>query len=134
MRLSRPASTFRAQARALKSLAHPTRLAIVQLLAVDEACVCHLSAALRISQPSLSQHLMVLRRSRLVRSRRQGKNIYYSVSEPQLPALLDALHGLGGAQPSRNAPAPEDCPCPRCQSGRDPTLASSTKSAKERES
>jgi DNA-binding transcriptional ArsR family regulator len=101
----------------MKSLGHPARLAIVQLLADDEACVCHLSAALSLSQPKISQHLMSLRKAGLVRSRREGKNIFYRLTEPELPELLAKVGGSrkDNSRLTKLAPA-QDCPCPHCRS------------------
>jgi ArsR family transcriptional regulator len=60
----------------LKALADDTRLRIVALLAEGELCVCHIADALELGQPNVSQHLAVLRRERIVASRRNGSWIY----------------------------------------------------------
>ncbi|MGA9191969.1 MAG: metalloregulator ArsR/SmtB family transcription factor [Anaerolineales bacterium] len=109
-------ATFSAQARLLKSLGHPTRLQMLRLLEEDEACVCHMAAALQTSQPTVSQHLMALRKAGIVSRRRDGKNIYYRLSRSQIAGLLDLADALaGGTRSSARPRSAADCPCPQCQ-------------------
>src|SRR5436190_14117134 len=70
-----------------KALADPTRVAIVnQLSAADEVCVCNLTAAFDLSQPTISHHLKVLREAGLVESTRRGTWAYYRlVPKPPKP-------------------------------------------------
>src|SRR4051794_1444109 len=77
-----------------KALADPTRVGIVNRLAsCDECCVCDLTAAFHLSQPTISHHLKVLRDAGLVESSRRGTWAYYRV----VPAAVAALRGaLGG--------------------------------------
>ena len=77
-----------------KALADPTRVAIVnQLSAADEVCVCNLTAAFELSQPTISHHLKVLREAGLVESTRRGTWAYYRL----VPEALESLRGtLGG--------------------------------------
>ena len=77
-----------------KALADPTRIAIVnQLSAADEACVCNLTAAFDLSQPTISHHLKILRDAGLVESTRRGTWGYYRL----VPEAVEALRGtLGG--------------------------------------
>src|SRR5213592_3397567 len=75
-----------------KALADPTRVAIVnQLSATDEVCVCNLTAAFELSQPTISHHLKVLREAGLVESTRRGTWAYYRVVPGTLAALAAAL-------------------------------------------
>lgn len=62
------------------SLSDGTRLGILQLIATGEASVGYLSEQLGESQPKVSRHLANLRSAGLVNTRRDGKNVYYSVS------------------------------------------------------
>jgi ArsR family transcriptional regulator len=78
---------------ALKALADPTRLRILGLVAGGEVCVCHLHEALGIPQPTASRHLAYLRRAGLVRGRREGLWVYYSLAK--LPD--DTVQALVGA-------------------------------------
>lgn len=79
--VQRLAATFAA-------LADPTRLRIVEALAAEELCVCDLSAAVGLSQSSTSHHLRVLRNLRLVRHRRAGKLVYYSLDDAHIVGLV----------------------------------------------
>jgi ArsR family transcriptional regulator len=105
------------EASLLKALAHPARLEIVNVLRQGEACVCHLEAALGYRQAYISQQLSILRRAGLVQERREGWNIYYNPTKPQIFELLDTASRLLGREPGAavGAPAPlHDCPCPHC--------------------
>jgi ArsR family transcriptional regulator, arsenate/arsenite/antimonite-responsive transcriptional repressor len=77
-----------------KALADPTRVAIINSLsAADEVCVCHLTEAFSLSQPTISHHLKILRQAGLVESSRRGTWAYYRL----VPEAIDALRGaLGG--------------------------------------
>ena len=75
-----------------RALADPTRVAIVNRLAqADETCVCDLTAAFELSQPTISHHLKVLREAGLVESSRRGTWAYYRVVPETLGALAAAL-------------------------------------------
>src|SRR3954451_2339898 len=75
-----------------KALADPTRVAIVNSLsAADEVCVCNLTAAFDISQPTISHHLKVLREPGLVESTRRGTWMYYRLVPESIAALRGAL-------------------------------------------
>lgn len=79
---------------ALKSLANEDRLLLLCQLSQGEMCVGELEEALGIHQPTLSQQLGVLRTEGAVSSRRQGKNVYYSVADPALVQILVVLYRL----------------------------------------
>ncbi len=118
-------ASFARQAGLLKSLGHPTRLRILRLLEEGEACVCHLGAALHVSQPAVSQHLMALRRAGAVSRRRDGKNVYYRLSRSEILGLLDLAGTMSGGTVAPARPrAAEDCPCPRCQAAPNPEKVS----------
>lgn len=70
-----------------KALAHPTRLAIIELLRGGELCVCHLEQALGCRQAYVSQQLTVLRDAGIVGDRREGWRIYYRVTQPVVFSL-----------------------------------------------
>lgn len=72
------------------ALSDPTRLRTLVLLAREgEACVCRLVDALGVSQPKMSRHLAALREVGLVRDRRRGQWVHYSIN-PDLPAWATA--------------------------------------------
>lgn len=79
---------------ALKLLANEDRLLLLCQLAQGEMCVSELEEKLNIRQPTLSQQLGVLREVGVVSTRRQGKNIFYGVADPELLQILALLHRL----------------------------------------
>ena len=75
-----------------RALADPTRVAIVNRLAqAAETCVCDLTAAFDLAQPTISHHLKVLREAGLVESTRRGTWAYYRVVPETLAGLAAAL-------------------------------------------
>ena len=104
------------QARLFRALMHPARIAILAALRSGEQCVCHLEALLGQRQAYLSQQLAALRAAGLVRDRRDGWNVYYSVAHPDVFVLLDtALRMVGGTTDRDRLPEPvSDCACPKC--------------------
>jgi len=79
---------------ALKLLANEERLLLMCQLASGEMCVSELETQLEIRQPTLSQQLGVLRTEGVVSTRRQGKQVYYSVADPALLEILKVLYRL----------------------------------------
>jgi len=79
---------------ALKLLANPERLLLLCQLSQGEFSVGELEEQLDIRQPTLSQQLGVLRNQGVVATRRDGKNIYYSVADPALLEILAVLYRL----------------------------------------
>ncbi len=78
----------------LKILANEDRLMLLCQLSQGEHCVGELQTELGIGQPTLSQQLGVLRKEEVVSTRRDGKNIYYSVADPRTLEVLVLLHRL----------------------------------------
>lgn len=72
-----------------KALAHPLRIAVLDALRAGEIGVNELSAQLKVEQSTLSQQLAVLRARNIVSGRKDGLNVYYSVSDPAVFKLLD---------------------------------------------
>jgi len=101
----------------LRLLAHPARLAILQILREGEACVCHIESLLGLRQAYVSQQLMFLRQGGVVSMRRQGWNVFYRVNDPRIFAVVDALNEiLPPAQALSSLPATAPgCTCPRCR-------------------
>jgi len=75
-----------------QALAHPTRLAIVELLREGELPVNAILVRLGIEQANGSQHLSTLRARRLVNSRKSGNQVLYSLRDPLLLEVLDLMH------------------------------------------
>ena len=81
-------------ARVFHGLADPTRMRIVQLLLDGEKNVGELVAALGAPQGRVSSHLMCLRWCGFVTSRREGKYVYYRVSDPRVIELVQLAQAL----------------------------------------
>jgi Predicted transcriptional regulators len=84
-------------AETLKLLGDNTRLTIVAALKERELCVCELVDALQTSQPNVSQHMRKLKAGGLVKERKRGQWVYYSLNvedRPYLHPLLDRLPSL----------------------------------------
>jgi ArsR family transcriptional regulator len=75
-----------------RALADPTRVAIVNRLSqAEETCVCDLTAAFHVSQPTISHHLKVLREAGLVEATNRGTWAYYRIVPEALGVLATAL-------------------------------------------
>jgi len=80
---------------ALRALAHPVRLGIMRRLAErPETCACDFTELFDVAQPTISQHLKVLREAGLVRTRRRGTQICYSINGGGLAAVLETVAAL----------------------------------------
>lgn len=113
---------YKKQALLFQALSHPVRLRILDVLARQEACVCHLTTVIGQRQPYVSQQLAALREAGLVIDRREGTLIYYRLADERLARLLAesraltlANAGEGVSFPPVPAAAVDNCPCPRCQ-------------------
>jgi ArsR family transcriptional regulator, virulence genes transcriptional regulator len=78
--------------RLLKAMANPARLLVLCQLVEGEKSVGELEGAVGLSQSALSQHLAVLRRERVVATRRSGQNIYYFLASAEAAALMSTLY------------------------------------------
>lgn len=76
----------------MKVMANSDRLMLLCQLSQQEMSVGELEAKLDIRQPTLSQQLTVLRNAALVSARREGKNIYYSISSKAALAVMQVLY------------------------------------------
>jgi DNA-binding transcriptional ArsR family regulator len=85
----------------MKVLSNPDRMLLLCELSEGERNVGELQEAVGIQQPTLSQQLAVLREEGLVETRREGKNIYYSIASPQAMAVLHVLYAQFCAPASR---------------------------------
>ncbi len=120
--MARATNGFKSQAQLFRALSHPVRLRILDILARQEACVCHLTEILGQRQPYVSQQLATLREAGLVTDRRDGTLIYYRLADDHLATLLDQGRAVVKDLEGDSlvfAPVPEEalanCPCPRCQ-------------------
>ncbi len=105
--------------RLLKAISQPERLKILLAIGEGEACVCHLEAALVQRQVYISQQLIALRNAGVVTDRREGRFIFYRLSDP---AVLDLIRqaaritrvsdeGLAANTPQLIL---NECSCPNC--------------------
>jgi DNA-binding transcriptional ArsR family regulator len=104
----------------MRAISQTVRLEILLAIGTGEACVCHLEAAIGQRQAYISQQLMALREAGIVESRREGRNIYYHVSNPQVLDLIQSASKISNQQAEpipitgpRNLQG--ECPCPKCE-------------------
>ena len=67
-----------------------TRIKILYVLFQSEMCVCDISTLLDMTQSAVSHQLSVLRQNRIIKYRRSGKNIYYSLDDEHIQLIFDA--------------------------------------------
>lgn len=106
-RAARPAKVF-------KALGDPVRLRLLSMIASregGEVCVCEMTPAFELSQPTISHHLKLLRQAGLIDCERRGTWVYYWV----LPGALERLAGFLTTPQATGAPA---CPSPRAAASR----------------
>ena len=84
------------QSRLLKALANDTRLKMLRLLSVKEMCVCELTVALDLTQPTASHHLNILQNVGLTKHRKEGKWVFYSLAKPTVTQHLFDFLGFPG--------------------------------------
>lgn len=106
-------------ANVLQVISHPARLAILIAIGRGEACVCHLESILGWRQAYISQNLMALRKADILQDRRDGRYIYYRLTNEAILDLVRDAARLGGLEPlsvealANPSPVP-DCECPHC--------------------
>ena len=79
------------RAKVFSALADPVRLKILECLRNGERCVCEIIPYVGIPQPLVSRHLAILRRCGLVRDRRDKNRRFYSVTNPAIFKVIDAV-------------------------------------------
>ena len=82
------ADTVAALAETFRVLGDPTRVRILDALAGGELCVCDIASLVAISESAVSHQLRLLRGMRLVRPRRAGRLVYYTVDDQHIIELL----------------------------------------------
>lgn len=90
-------------AKLLKSMSNPVRLMVLCKLAEGEKSVGELELNMPLSQSALSQHLALLRTHKLVKTRRSGQSIYYSLAGVEASAILATLYELFCADAAKSA-------------------------------
>jgi ArsR family transcriptional regulator, arsenate/arsenite/antimonite-responsive transcriptional repressor len=106
-----------------RTLGHPFRLQLLEMLSAEETCVCHLAAYFEKPQPYVSKHLAELRDAGLVVDRREGQRVYYRLADPSLGQVLETARlalrqigqpGAGEAEALTPRYPLSGCECPRC--------------------
>lgn len=85
---------YQAKAEFFKTLGHPARIRILELLSAREHSVGELLPWVGVEPTSLSQQLAVLRRAGLVTFRKEGSSLYYSLTSPQIAELLSVARRI----------------------------------------
>jgi ArsR family transcriptional regulator len=78
-------------AEVLKTVAHPLRLRIVELLESGEKSVTELKELLGVTQPLTSQHLSQMRMRGVLGSRREGSQVYYAIANPDVVKVIHCI-------------------------------------------
>jgi DNA-binding transcriptional ArsR family regulator len=73
---------YKAQAKVLKALAHPSRLLMVHELAREERCVCELAAMVGAQMATVSRHLSLLKNAGIVEDDKRGAQVFYRLKTP----------------------------------------------------
>ena len=99
---------YRLQAEVLKTLANPRRLEILHLLADGPREVSRLAEELGISQPNASQHLAVMRAAGIVDAVREGREVRYSLSDPDVVTACAIMRAVLQRRIRRLAGLPDE--------------------------
>lgn len=83
------------QVKIFKALGDPTRLKIVKMLSEKELCVCEIIPATGKSQPTTSAHLKILYEAGLVKSRKDGLSVHYSLADNRLKKIIEITEKMG---------------------------------------
>ena len=107
-------------AKILSIVGNPFRIKILMAIGKGEACVCHLEAALNKRQAYISQHLMLMRDAGLLKTRRDGKYIFYRIASQEVFDLILQAAELAGLRPDEMPVIEEQivirkCVCPHCE-------------------
>ncbi|NCA86006.1 MAG: transcriptional regulator [Clostridia bacterium] len=81
-----------AAASRLRAIAHPMRIAIIELLESKPLSVTEIYSELKIEQAAASHHLNILKNQNMLDARRRGKKIYYSLRNHALPELIECIN------------------------------------------
>jgi ArsR family transcriptional regulator len=82
------AATVEALAETFRVLGDPTRIRIVEALAESELCVCDIAERVGISESAVSHQLRLMRTQRIVRGRREGRCVYYTLDDQHVLSLF----------------------------------------------
>lgn len=83
-----PEAELSEMAELFKVFGDSTRIRILYILSRRELCVCDIAAVLGLTQPAVSYQLKMLKRSRLVKNRREGKTVFYSLDDDHVGTII----------------------------------------------
>ncbi|MEL7220968.1 MAG: metalloregulator ArsR/SmtB family transcription factor [Bacteroidota bacterium] len=87
-----PFAELETSANKLKSIAHPVRIAILDLLRINgKLTVTEIQESLNIEQTATSYHLIQMKNKKIVRSEKKANKMFYSISNNQIPLILDIM-------------------------------------------
>ena len=92
------APAYELQARSFKALAHPSRIAMVEMMRNGPVCSCEIEPKLGLSQSNIAKHLALLRDSGLVSSYRDGSRVMCEVTDPRVFTAIDAIRAATQAR------------------------------------
>lgn len=95
----------KARADVLKALAHPSRLYMVEKIREQPHCVCELSELVGSDASTVSKHLSILKNSGILRDRKQGTTVYYSLACDCIDEILTAVESVVSSHVQRQAAA-----------------------------
>jgi ArsR family transcriptional regulator len=85
---------YQLKAEFFKTLSHPARIRVLELLGQRERAVSELLPEIGVEAANLSQQLAVLRKAGLVMTRKEGSSVYYSLTSPRVAELLAVARGI----------------------------------------
>jgi DNA-binding transcriptional ArsR family regulator len=110
---------IRKTSKTLRVLGQPDRIQILLAIGEGEACVCHLKAMLKKRQAFISQHLKAMRDAKILKTRREGRYIFYHVADKGIFDLIRLAGGLADSEgrelsPTKAGEKVPGCDCPKC--------------------
>jgi ArsR family transcriptional regulator len=94
---------YELRARIVRAMGHPSRLLMLDELAVKELCVCELTGLVGSDQSTVSKHLAVLRNAGLVDLRKQGAMVFYRLKVPCLAGFWGCIEAVASGKPGEHA-------------------------------
>ena len=79
------------KAEVLKSISHPARLMMVEMLAEKELCVCEINEAIEADHSTISKHLSILKKAGVVSDRKEGLKVYYKLEVPCIMKFISCI-------------------------------------------
>ncbi|MBC8333842.1 MAG: winged helix-turn-helix transcriptional regulator [Anaerolineales bacterium] len=130
--MKQPITLYTQISNLLTTIGNPVRVQILLAIGTGEACVCHLESLLELRQAYISQQLMILRKQKIINSRREGKYVYYQLLNPEIVGIIQKAGEIAGVQDDTLAiQNPSNCKCPKCKMEENITSRNSSDRGKE---